>query len=54
LITADFDTKTIWPTQAELPPGFDPEKVIEEAKDPGLGIKELHQEGIDGRGIRWP
>ena len=52
LITADFDTKTIWPTQAELPPGFDPEKVIEEAKDPGLGIKELHQEGIDGRGIR--
>lgn len=52
LATADFDTKTIWPKQDKLPLDFNPEKVIDEAKNPGLGIKELHQQGIDGRGIR--
>jgi len=51
LVTADFDTKTVWPKQDRLPIGFNPEKVIEEAKNPGLGIRELHQEGIDGRGV---
>lgn len=52
LITADFDTKTIWPAPDKLPSGFDPEKVIKEAKNPGLGIDWLHQHGIDGRGVR--
>lgn len=52
LITADFDTKTIWPEQDKMPIGFNPEKNIDEAKNPGLGIRELHQKGIDGRGIK--
>jgi len=52
LVTADFDTKTIWPEQDKLPTGFNPENVIDEAKNPGLGIRELHQRGIDGRGIK--
>ena len=52
LITANFDTKTKWPEQDRLPEGFNPEKVINEAKNPGLGIRELHQQGIDGRGVR--
>lgn len=52
LITADFDTETVWPKQDKLPTNFNPEKVIEEAKNPGLGIRELHQKGIDGRGIK--
>ena len=52
LVTADFDTKTKWPEQDRLPEGFNPEKVINEAKNPGLGIRELHQQGIDGRGVR--
>lgn len=52
LVTADFDTKTIWPKQDKLPTSFNPEKVIEEAKNPGLGVRELHQEGVDGRGVR--
>ena len=51
LITANFDTKTKWPEQDRLPEGFNPEKVINEAKNPGLGIRELHQQGIDGRGV---
>lgn len=52
LITADFDTKTIWPAQDKLPTGFNSEEVIDEAKNPGLGIRDLHQKGIDGRGIK--
>jgi len=51
LTTAQFDTETIWPNIEKLPAGFNPEKFLEEGKNPGLGIKELHQQGIDGRGV---
>ena len=51
LITADFDTRTIWPESDKLPLGFNPEEIIEKGKDPGLGVIELHKEGIDGRGV---
>jgi hypothetical protein len=51
LLTCDFDSQTKWPMDDKLPAGFDPEKIIEEGKNPGLGIKELHEQGIDGRGI---
>lgn len=47
----DFDTFTKWPDVEKLPEGFNPEKIIEEGKNPGLGIRELHEEGIDGRGV---
>jgi len=52
LLKCDFDTGTTWPSQDKLPAGFDPEKVMEEAKNPGLGIRELHRQGIDGRGVK--
>ena len=52
LTTTDFDTRTIWPKRDDLPANFNPERIINEAKNPGLGIKELHKQGIDGRGIR--
>ena len=51
LLKCNFDTKTVWPEKEKLPVGFSPEKVIEEGKNPGLGIRELHEKGIDGRGI---
>ena len=31
--------------------GFDPAKLLEEGKNPGLGIHELHEEGIDGENV---
>jgi hypothetical protein len=34
-----------------LPPGFDPQKLLEEGKNPGLGIRSLHEQGINGEGI---
>lgn len=49
---ADFNTATKWPEQDRLPIGFNPEKVIDIAKDSGLGIQKLHKKGIDGRGIK--
>lgn len=52
LTMTDFDTKTIWPSKDKLPIGFNPEKIIDEAKNPGLGIRELHQKRIDGHGIK--
>lgn len=46
---AGFDTGTVWPK--ELPEGFDPEKIIEEGRNPGLGIRRLHERGITGAGV---
>ena len=48
---ADFDSLTRWPEKERLPFDFDPEKFLEESKDPGLGIRKLHKEGVDGKGI---
>ena len=49
LIYADFNTQTVWP--ALLPKEFDPGKVMELGKNPGLGVRKLHKEGITGKGV---
>ena len=49
LLHADFDSVTRWP--ATLPPGFDRDRIMELGKDPGLGIRKLHTQGITGKGI---
>jgi hypothetical protein len=46
-----FDSLTKWPEPNKLPEGFQPADLLEKGKDPGLGIRELHEEGIDGKGI---
>jgi hypothetical protein len=51
LMYADFDSKTQWPVPAMMPTGFDPQKIMEIGKDPGLGIRTLHDQGITGNGI---
>ncbi len=47
-----FDTYTQWPASEKLPPGFDPATLLEKGENPGLGLRELHARGIDGRGVR--
>ena len=47
----EFDTTTLWPPSKKLPAGFDPKKLLEEGKNPGLGIRELHEQGINGEGV---
>lgn len=49
LLLIDFDSRTKWPDP--LPPGFDPESVMEANKDPGLGVRALHDRGITGKGV---
>lgn len=49
LLYADFDSKTLWPEK--LPEGFDIEKIMAYGKDPGLGIRALHEEGITGKNV---
>jgi len=49
--TLPFDSRTIWPTADRMPEGFDPASILEEGKNPGLGVQKLHKEGIDGRGV---
>lgn len=51
LETTNFDTDTKWPTPDKLPEDFNYEKLLENGKNPGLGIKELHSAGINGEGV---
>jgi hypothetical protein len=49
LLHADFDSVTKWPQK--LPRGFDPSRIMEIGKDPGLGIRLLHAQGHTGKGV---
>lgn len=51
MVTTEFDTLTTWPTVDKMPTGFDPKKILEEGKNPGLGIRRLHERGINGQGV---
>lgn len=51
LVQADYDDRTVWPSENRMPPDFKPEITLELGKDPGLGIRDLHARGIDGRGV---
>jgi len=46
-----FNEKTIWPTASNMPKNEDPQTILRNAMNPGLGIRELHKKGITGKGI---
>jgi len=46
---ATFDSGTKWPL--ELPVEFSPERFMDLGKDPGLGVREVHKQGITGKGV---
>lgn len=46
-----FDSRTTWPGTDKLPAGFDGARLLEQGKNPGLGVRGLHKKGIDGRGV---
>lgn len=46
-----FDSRTTWPGAAKRPEGCDPVRLLEDRKDPGLGIRGLHEQGVDGRDV---
>ncbi|HRY62856.1 MAG TPA: S8 family serine peptidase [Candidatus Paceibacterota bacterium] len=47
--TWGFDTNTLWPEK--MPPEIKPTETLENGKNPGLGIRQLHKEGITGKGV---
>jgi subtilisin family serine protease len=49
--TLTFNQKTVWPESISMPPGDSPEKVLEKAMNPGLGIRGLHRKGYTGKGV---
>jgi hypothetical protein len=51
LLFSDFDDRTVWPAADRMPEGFDPQQIMDLGKNPGLGVRSLHQEGITGKHI---
>jgi outer membrane protein assembly factor BamE (lipoprotein component of BamABCDE complex) len=52
LLYTTFDDRTVWPANDKIPSGFDPQRIMELGKNPGLGVRSLHKKGITGRGVR--
>ena len=50
--TLNFNLKTIWPPPDKMPKGNEPNKILNDAMNPGLGIRDLHKQGITGKGVR--
>jgi len=46
-----FNRGTIWPEPNKMPVGCDPNEIMTNAINPGLGVRALHQQGITGMGI---
>ncbi len=51
LLHALFDSKTQWPASNKMPADFDWQTLMETGKNPGLGIRSLHDAGITGKGV---
>ena len=49
--TLTYNLETIWPETNKMPTGSDPNEIMNNAKNPGLGVRSLHQQGITGTGI---
>lgn len=51
LLRQAFDSRTTFPEADRLPAGFDPGAILEACKNPGLGVRRLHEGGITGKGV---
>ena len=53
LAWATFDDATRWPAAGQMPApaDFDPTRIIAMGRNPGLGLRALHAQGITGRGV---
>jgi len=49
MLYASFNSRTVFPKL--LPQGFDPSRIMDLGKNPGLGIRKLHARGITGKGV---
>lgn len=51
LDTMNFDTLTEWPPADRLPEGFEPGRLLSSSATPGLGVRALHEKGVNGAGV---
>jgi len=51
LFYAIFDSQTDWPAAGKMPADFDWRAIMETGKNPGLGVRKLHEQGITGKGV---
>jgi len=51
LLYADFDSQTTWPPADRMPADYDPQQIMEMGRNPGLGLRQLHTQGITGQGV---
>lgn len=51
LTTLAYGKYTKWPAKDQMPENFSPEKYMEWGKNPGLGLKALHEQGYTGKGV---
>jgi serine protease AprX len=49
--TLRFNLRTKWPAASRMPEGTDARIVMTNGMNPGLGVRELHRQGITGRGV---
>lgn len=49
IATLDFNKDTVWPDIEKLPRAKRPDKLLDAAMNPGLGVRRLHQQGITGK-----
>ncbi len=49
LLYTTYDSKTKWPEK--LPEEFNPTELMDLYKNPGFNIRELHKQGITGKGV---
>ncbi len=46
-----YDNATVWPDVSKLPASFSPSGWLDACRDPGLGVRDLHRQGITGQGV---
>jgi len=51
LPTLTFNLKTVWPDASRMPAGFNPLEALIAAMDPGLGVRDMHYQGLTGKGV---
>ena len=51
LLRADFDHATKWPAADRLPAEFKPAEIMGIGKNPGLGLRTLHKQGVTGKRV---
>jgi hypothetical protein len=49
--TLTFNEKTVWPDTNTMLPGRKPDELLKKAMNPGLGVGQLHKQGITGKGV---